>query len=185
MTTIKQITQALSNQFNAVLGRKQKFVELIQNGDISRLLSKMTTCNDKITKALAEYDPTKHEVTKRPNRHRKGKPDIITAKLPIPFQKVINLQATAFLFGSPIQFSDISDVIETSINGELNRKSKAEDAYSRFLQILKDTRFDSNIRECKMKAGSETLCAKLYHLYLSTNGEIQVMVKILAKSLGV
>lgn len=184
MTTIKQITQALSNQFNAVLGRKQKFVELIQNGDISRLLSKMTTCNDKITKALAEYDPTKHEVTKRPNRHRKGKPDIITAKLPIPFQKVINLQATAFLFGSPIQFSDISDVIETSINGELNRKSKAEDAYSRFLQILKDTRFDSNIRECKMKAGSETLCAKLYHLYLSTNGEIQVMVKILAKSLG-
>ena len=184
MTTIRQITQALSNQFNAVLGRKQKLVELIQNGDISRLLGKMTTCNDKITKALAEHDPTKHEVTKRPNRHRKGKPEIITAKLPIPFQKVINLQATAFLFGSPIQFSDISDVIETSINGEINRKSKAEEAYSRFLQILKDTRFDSNIRECKMKAGSETLCAKLYHLYLSTNGEIQVMVKILAKSLG-
>lgn len=106
MTTIKQITQALSNQFNAVLGRKQKFVELIQNGDISRLLSKMTTCNDKITKALAEYDPTKHEVTKRPNRHRKGKPDIITAKLPIPFQKSLTykprLSCSALLSSSQI-----------------------------------------------------------------------------------
>lgn len=185
MTTIKQITQALSNQFNAVLGRKQKLIELIQNGDISRLLGKMTTCNEKIIKALEEYDPTKHQVTKRPNHHQKGKPDIITAKLPIPFQKIINMQATAFLFGSPVQFSDLSDVVETSdTNGKTVRKSKAAEAYDKALKIFTDTRFDSNMRESKTKAGSETLCAKLYHLYLSPDGELQVMVKILAKSLG-
>ena len=114
MATIRQITQALTNQFNAALGRKQKLVDLIRNGDVSRLLGKMTTHDGQIAQALKEYDPTKHDVTKRPDRHQKGKPDIITAKLPIPFQKVINMQATAFLFGSPVQFSDLSDVVETS-----------------------------------------------------------------------
>lgn len=185
MATIRQITQALTNQFNAALGRKQKLVDLIRNGDVSRLLGKMTTHNGQIAQALKEYDPTKHDVTKRPDRHQKGKPDIITAKLPIPFQKVINMQATAFLFGSPVQFSDLSDVVETSEpDGETIRTSKAAEAYERFLEILKTTRFDSNMRECKTKAGSETLCAKLYHLYLSPEGELQVMVKVLAKSLG-
>lgn len=185
MKKITQISKVLSNQFNAAVGRKQNFVSLIENGDITRLLSKLSNKNQQIRQALEEYDPSRHKVTKRPNKPQKGRPDIETAKMPIPYQKVINMEATAFLFGSPLQFSDSSEMFEAQgDNGEIIRASKAADAFERFKEILKDTRFDSNMRTCKTLAGAETLCAKLYHIYLDSENEFQVMVKVLAKSYG-
>lgn len=185
MKKITQITKVLSNHLNAAIRRKQNLISLINNGDINRLLPKLCNKSQQIRQAIEEYNPSKHKVTKRPNKPQKDKPDIETAKIPIPYQKVINMQATAFLFGSPVQFSDNSEVSEAQDdNGEIIRTSKAAEAFERFKQILKDTRFDSNMRTCKTLAGSETLCAKLYHLYLDPENELQVMVKILAKSYG-
>lgn len=147
-------------------------MELIENSDIGRLQSKMTFNGARVGDALKQYDPNRHNVIYRPDKIRKGKDPKIVNKLPIPYQKEINKQATAFLFGSPIQFSNNSE------------KGKADKAFEFFQQILKDTRFDSNIRTCKTIAGSETECAKLYHLYIDEKGEIQVLVKILAQSFG-
>ena len=101
MKTIKQITKVLSNHLNAAIRRKQNLISLIDNGDLNRLLPKLCNKNQQIRQALEEYNPSKHKVTKRPNKPQKDKPDIETAKIPIPYQKVINMQATAFLFWVP------------------------------------------------------------------------------------
>lgn len=179
-TTTSKITQTLRNHLNAVLGRKQALLELLTNGDIARLQSKMTNYSERIQNAIKEYTPGCHKVCRRPNKPRKGKPDKETAKLPIPYQRTINEQSTAFLFGSPVQFSN-----NTTVDGDdMSSNAAVDEAFGLFKQILKDTRFDFTIRTCKTTAGAETLCAKLYHLYLDESDSIQVLTKVLAQSLG-
>lgn len=168
----KEVIRTLKNNLNAAIGRKQALMDLIENNDIGRLQSKMTYNGGRVSEALKQYDPRRHKVMYRPDKIRKGKDPKIVNKLSIPYQKEINKQATAFLFGSPIQFSNNSE------------KGKADKAFEFFQQILKDTRFDSNIRTCKTIAGAETECAKLYHLYLDDKDNVQVIVKILAQSMG-
>lgn len=168
---VVKLAEMLGNQLNAALGRKQKLIELIDNSDLTRLKSRLDNHDERVCNALKEYIPENHKVMLRKDKKRKGKPDKIVAKLPIPFQKVINLQATAFLFGEPVVFSNHSDDKNT------------EEAFNLFRQILEETRFNSTIRECKTIAGSETLCAKLYHLYLDGN-DVKVKTKVLSKSHG-
>lgn len=185
MAVVGQIANVLRNQLNAALGRKQKLVELIESGDIARLMGKLDSQRDKVAKALRQYNVETHAIMSRPEDVERQKKGGGRARLPIPFQKVINRQATAFLFGNPIQFSDVSDVdYVRDDNGELQAVSKAQDAFAYFKDILDSTRFNSNMRDCKTRSGSETISAKLYHLYLGEDGELHVLVKVLAKSLG-
>lgn len=185
MAVVEQIATVLRNRLNAALGRKQKLVELIESQDIVRLMGKLDSQREKVAIAMKQYNPKTHEIMSRPEKVDKQKDGKKRARLPIPYQKVINRQATAFLFGGPVQFSDISDVdYIRDDSGELQAVSRAKDAFAYFKSILDSTRFDSNMRDCKTRAGSETISAKLYHIYLGEDNELHVLVKVLAKSLG-
>lgn len=185
MAVVEQIANVLRNQLNAALGRKQKLVELVENGDIVRLMGKLDSQRAKVAESLRQYNVDTHAIMNRPEDVERQKKGGGRARLPIPFQKVINRQATAFLFGNPVQFSDISDVeYVRDDSGEMQAISKAQDAFAYFKDILYNTRFDANMRDCKTRSGSETISAKLYHLYLGEDGELHVLVKVLAKSLG-
>ena len=185
MAVVEQIANVLRNQLNAALGRKQKLVELVENGDIVRLMGKLDSQRAKVAESLRQYNVDTHAIMNRPEDVERQKKGGGQARLPIPFQKVINRQATAFLFGNSVQFSDISDVeYVRDDSGEMQAISKAQDAFAYFKDILYNTRFDANMRDCKTRSGSETISAKLYHLYLGEDGELHVLVKVLAKSLG-
>ena len=67
-TTTSKITQTLRNHLNAVLGRKQALLELLTNGDIARLQSKMTNYSERIQNAIKEYTPGCHKVWRGPNK---------------------------------------------------------------------------------------------------------------------
>jgi SPP1 family phage portal protein len=166
---IKSVIQVLKNELNAALGRKQELVELLSESDLTRVKDRLENFDDRIGIALSQYDPTLHNAANRPDKKRKGKEPKKTAKLPIPFQRMINQQATAFLFGQEGTFS--------------NNNKDTDEAFRSFMGIINNTRFHSTIREAKTLAGAETISAKLYHLYLE-DGEVAVKTKILAYSKG-
>ena len=166
---IKSVIQVLKNELNAALGRKQELVELLSESDLTRAKDRLENFDDRIGIALSQYDPTLHDAANRPDKRRKGKEPKKTAKLPIPFQRMINQQATAFLFGREGTFS--------------NNNKDTDEAFRAFMGIINNTRFHSTIREAKTLAGAETISAKLYHLYLE-DGEVAVKTKILAYSKG-
>lgn len=185
MAVVEQIAAVLRNRLNAALGRKQKLVELVESGDIARLMGKLDSQREKVAVALKQYNNKTHAIMSRAEDVEKQKNGRKRARLPIPYPKVINRQATAFLFGGPVQFTDISDVdYVRDDNEELQAISVAKDAFAYFKDILDTTRFNSNMRDCKTRAGSETISAKLYHIYLGEDNELHVIVKVLAKSLG-
>ena len=153
---INSVIKVLKNELNAALGRKQELVELLSEADLTRAKDRLENFDDRISTALSQYDPTLHNAANRPDKKRKGKEPKKTAKLPIPFQRMINQQATAFLFGEQGTFS--------------NQAEEADETFAEFMGIIKDTRFHSTIREAKTLAGAETISAKLYHLYLDEGG---------------
>lgn len=145
---------------------------LIAEKDISRAMELFQNRDLEVMEAIKEYDPALHDVMNRKNKLRKNKQPYITEKLPRRWQAYINEVALFYLLGQPIKWSkndpDVQDV--------------AFDAYTQF---LKDTRFNTTMRQAKRLAGAETECAKLYHIYRNEEtGKAEVKVVLLAKSLG-
>lgn len=162
-----------SNQLNRLVGRKQEFDELLAAGDISAVKSSMRTRGDMIVDAMKEYNTATHEVNNR-------EPKIITDrkgqfkrreqrwKLPIPYPVYINEVALVFLYGRPVKWSQLSD--------------KTDRAFEKFQEVIKRTRFDSKIRQCKRLAGAETESAMLFRVFKDENGQPDVQIRVLAKS---
>ena len=93
---IKSVIKVLKNELNAALGRKQELVELLSEADLTRAKDRLENFDDRISLALSQYDPTLHNAANRPDKKRKGKEPKKTAKLPIPFQRMINQQERHF-----------------------------------------------------------------------------------------
>lgn len=150
-------------------GTERMLLEVIQAGDIDRA-KEMMQCRDyEVAEALKEYDPEAHEVNRRPNKIRLGKKPYYTEKLPRGRQKYINEVELFFLLGQPIIWKATSE--------------GTDNAFQAFSQFLKDTRFNSTIREAKRLAGAETECAKVYHIYREGN-DPRVKAKVIARSNG-
>ena len=150
-------------------GTERTLLEAIQAGDIDRA-KEMMQCRDyEVAEALKEYDPEAHEVNRRPNKIRRDKKPYYTEKLPRGRQKYINEVELFFLLGQPIIWKATSE--------------GTDNAFQAFSQFLQDTRFNSTIREAKRLAGSETECAKVYHIYREGN-EPRVKAKVIARSNG-
>ena len=150
-------------------GTERMLLEVIQAGDIDRA-KEMMQCRDyEVAEALKEYDPEAHEVNRRPNKIRRDKKPYYTEKLPRGRQKYINEVELFFLLGQPIIWKATSE--------------GTDNAFQAFSQFLKDTRFNSTIREAKRLAGAETECAKVYHIYREGN-EPRVKAKVIARSNG-
>ena len=165
----------LRNSMNAILGRKQEFDELLAARDIDGLRSQMQTRGAEALAALKEYNTQTHRVMLREDKiltDKKGnmRKKIKVAKLPIPYQQYINEIALVFLYGRPVKWSQLSD--------------NTDAVFDKFQDVIKRTRFDSKIRECKRIAGIETESAMLFRVFKDDDGQPDVQIRVLAKSKG-
>lgn len=167
---IQQIIAYFRNMVLNSSGVERSLYKLIQDGDVSTAIGLMQNRDIEVDKAIGEYNPQTHDVMKRPNKHRKGDAPYISEKLPRTRQRYINEVELFFLLGNNIKW----------------KKTDGDDeAFSLFIQFLKDQRFDSNMRQAKRLAGAETESAKLYHIYRDDRtNEMLVKTVILARSKG-
>lgn len=170
-----EILNFFRNYVNRILRRKQEFDELLAAKDISTIQSQMQTRGNQAVQCLREYDVATHAVMNRQDK-------IITDKsgnfkrfekvwrLPVPYQTYINEIALVFLYGRPVKWSQLSD--------------NTDDAFEKFQDVIKRTRFDSKIRQCKRLAGIETESAMLFRVFKDDDGQPDVQIRVLAKSKG-
>lgn len=163
------------NYVNALVGKNQEFEQLLDAKDISAVKDKMCNQEKKIFDALSEYDTFSHEVMKREDKiitDKKGK-FLRTEKvwkLPIPYPVYINEIALVFLYGRPIKW--------------VQQSEGTDKAFDAFLNVIKRTRFDSKIRQCKRLAGAETESAMLFRVFRDDDGKPDVQIRVLARSKG-
>lgn len=166
----------LRNSMNSILGRKQEFEELLAARDIDAVRNQMTSRGAVALEALKEYNTRTHSVMLREDKiltDKKGnmRKKVKVAKLPIPYQQYINEIALVFLYGRPVKWSQLSDGTDA--------------VFEKFQDVIKRTRFDSKIRECKRLAGIETESAMLFRVFKDDKtGEPDVQIRVLAKSKG-
>lgn len=163
------------NYVNQILGRKQEFYELLAAKDIGTIKDQMQTRGEAAIAALREYNVDTHPVMRREDKiitDKNGNPKRKESvwKLPVPYQTYINEIALVFLYGRPVKWTQVS-------NG-------TDDAFAKFQEIIKHTRFDSKIRQCKRLAGIETESAMLFRVFKNDDGEPDVAIRVLAKSKG-
>ena len=167
---LQQILTYFRNMALNAAGVERDLLQYIQDGDIASAISLMQDKDTEVDLALDEYNPQTHAVMSRPNKYRKGGDVYISEKLPRTRQRYINEVELFFLLGNPILWK---------------KEEGDDDAYSLFLDFLKNQRFDANMRKAKRLAGAETQSAKLYHIYREERtNEIQVRTCVLARQTG-
>ena len=169
MNIVSSIFQMFQNSVLNSLGVERSLLELIQAADIDQAKTLMQNRDIEVCQAIKEYNPESHDVNRRANKFRKGKDPYYTEKLPRGRQRYINEVELFFLLGQPIKWRATSD--------------NTDNAFLAFSDFLKDTRFNSYMREAKRLAGAETECAKIYHIY-KERGIAHVKVKVISKSAG-
>lgn len=166
---LSNLAQFFRNLILNAVGAERTLIEYIEDGDIIHALGLMENRTPQVDEAISEYYPQKHKIMRRPNKYPKKKEPVVTNKLPRARQRYINEIELFFLLGNPIIW----------------KKDEGDDeAFKLFTNFLSDTRFDSNMRKVKRLAGSETECAKYYHLYKDDENKPHCDVVILARSLG-
>lgn len=163
------------NYVNALTGTNQEFEELLAAKDISGAKDKMVTHQDRALDALREYNTFTHEIMKREDKIVTDKKGNFLRKepvwkLPIPYPVYINEIALVFLYGRPVKWLQVSE--------------GTDDAFAKYLDVIKRTRFNSKIRQCKRIAGAETESAMLFRVYKDEDGNPDVQIRVLAKSKG-
>lgn len=164
-----------TNYLNAVVGRNQEFDELIKAKDISRVKSLFQSREELTAEAMSEYDTRMHEINKRKDKivrnklgQRKG--IIKRWKLPLNYPQYINEISVVFIYGRPVKWTLQGD------NGDK--------AFEAFKDVIKRTRFDSKVRQCKRLAGAETQSAMLFRVFRNNEGKPDVQIRVLARSKG-
>ena len=169
ITILQQIQSFFKNLVLNSVGAKKTIYEYLDQKEVGRALSMLANRDDDIDKALSEYNPELHDVTKRPNKKREGENDYITEKLPRTRERYINEVELFFLLGQPIKW----------------KKEDGEDeAYEIYTQYLKDTFFNSKIRQCKRLAGAETISALVTNFRRKGENDMQTDVFVVARSRG-
>ncbi len=169
------IIDLFRNYVNALVGRNQEFEKLLSAKDISAAREKMTSNISDVIDALKEYVTKEHLIMKREDKiivDKKGKflRKEPVWKLPIPYPVFINEIALVFLYGRPVKWTLLSE--------------GTDDAFKAYQEFIKNTRFDSKIRQCKRLAGAETESALLFRTYRDDDGSPQCQLRVLARSKG-
>lgn len=167
--------QMFANYLNAVVGRNQEFDDLIKAKDISRVKSLFQSREEMTAEAMKEYDTRFHDINKREDKivrnklgQRKGV--IKRWKLPLNYPQYINEISVVFIYGRPVKWT---------LQGDTGDK-----AFEAFKDIIKRTRFDSKVRQCKRLAGAETQSAMLFRVFRNDEGKPDVQIRVLARSKG-
>lgn len=149
---------------------------LLRNGLVDDAKGLMTENSIKAGSAIREYDTRTHAIMTDPRRRDKvvdkgDKRKIVTrSRLPIPYQQYINEMSVVFLYGRPVKWNCTTD--------------DTKDAFAAFKRLIKRTRFDSKIRQCKRIAGSETESALLFRVFKNDEGKADCQARVLANSKG-
>lgn len=167
--------QTFANYVNAVVGRNQEFEDLLKAGDITRVKALFQTRELLVEEAMREYDPRQHEINRRKDKivrsktgERKGV--VKRWKLPLGYPRYINEISVVFIYGRPVKWINLGD--------------GADDAFDEFKSLIKRTRFDSKVRQCKRLAGAETQAAMLFRVFRNSQGEADCQIRVLARSKG-
>ncbi len=167
--------QMFTNYLNAVVGRNQEFDDLIKAKDISRVKSLFQSREELTAEAMKEYNTRFHDINKREDKivrnklgQRKGV--IKRWKLPLNYPQYINEISVVFIYGRPVKWT---------LQGDTGDK-----AFEAFKDIIKRTRFDSKVRQCKRLAGAETQSAMLFRVFRNNDGKPDVQIRVLARSKG-
>lgn len=167
---LQQIMTYFRNLALNSTGVERDLYQLIQDGDIDTAIDMMQNRDDEVDSAIKEYNPQTHEVMSRPNKYRKNDDPYISEKLPRSRQRYINEVELFFLLGNPIRWK---------------KGNGSDEAFSLFTDFIKNTRFNSTMRQAKRLAGAETESAKIYHLYRDERtGECQVKSMVMSRSNG-
>lgn len=164
-----------TNYLNAVVGRNQEFDELIKAKDISRVKQLFVSRETQTAEAMKEYNPARHEINKREDKivlNKKGERKGIVKrwKLPLNYPQYINEISVVFIYGRPVKWTCSSE--------------GTDNAFDTFTKVIKRTRFDSKIRQCKRIAGAETQSAMLFRVFRNEEGKPDVQIRVLAASKG-
>lgn len=182
MNILGNIFNYLQNSIKNGLGVERDLYQLIQDRDISRAKQIFQDRDIEVQEAIKEYDPNEHEVMFRRDKPRKGKKPYRVQKLPRSWQRYINEIALFFLLAKPIVWKSINEIEVKEENGV--KSQVADEAFEAFKDFLKETRFNTTMRQAKRKAGSETESAKVYHLYRDELNKPKVKVLVLSASDG-
>ena len=163
------------NYLNALIGNNQEFEELLAAKDISAVKDKMSSRDELIIPAMKEYETSSHEIMKREDKIITDKKGNFLRKepvwkLPIPYPVYINEISLVFLYGRPVKWTQSS--------------TGTDKAFEAFTDVIKRTRFDSKIRQCKRLAGAETESAMLFRVFRDDDGKADVQIRVLARSKG-
>lgn len=161
----------LQNKILNAIGVERSLLELINAKDINKAMQLFQNRDDEVEEAIKQYNPETHVVMNRGYKARKSQNPYVYETLPRAWQRYINEIALFFLLAKPIAWKEINGTPETEV------------AFKAYEDFLKETRFNSNMRIAKRVAGSETECAKVYHMY-DDDGEPKVKVIIIRKSEG-
>lgn len=172
MNVFQSIIELIQNSIKNGLGVERDLYQLINDKDINKVKSLFQDRDNEVLEAIKEYDPNTHEVMFRRDKRRKGKEPYKVQKLPRAWQRYINEIALFFLLAKPLEWREVSP------------NENTEDAFKQFEEFLRETRFNTTIRQAKRKAGSETESAKVYHIYQDKNGNPKVKVLVISKSDG-
>lgn len=163
------------NYINALTGNNQEFEQLLAAKDISAVKDKMQSRDRLIMPAMREYDTFSHDVMKREDKIITDKKGNFLRKehvwkLPVPYPVYINEISLVFLYGRPVKWLQQSD--------------GTDKAFGVFRDVIKRTRFDSKIRQCKRLAGAETESAMMFRVFKDEEGKPDVQIRVLARSKG-
>lgn len=163
------------NYVNALVGKNQEFEQLLAARDISAVKEKMASRMEDVMEALKEYETKEHLINRREDKiitDKKGKflRKEPVWKLPIPYPVFINEIALVFLYGRPVKWTQLSE--------------GTDDAFKAYQEFIKNSRFDSKIRQCKRLAGAETESAMLFRCYQDEDGSRNCQLRVLARSKG-
>lgn len=163
------------NYVNALVGKNQEFDKLLAAKDIQAAKEKMTSNEGEVFDALKEYITKEHEIMKRPDKVITDKKGQVVKtekvwKLPIPYPVFINEIALVFLYGRPVKWTKLSE--------------GTDEAFKAYTDFIKNTRFNSKIRQCKRLAGAETESALLFRVFRDDNNNPDCQLRVLARSKG-
>ena len=169
------LLNVLVNSFRAAIGVGQDFINLLGTKDVSRAMEQMTDNSLKVSNAIKEYEIETHEIMYREKKEILDKNGDHVRwqdqwKLPIPYPAYINEMALVMLYGRPVKWKQNS--------------KDTDKAFAAYLDLIKSSRFDSRMRQAKRLAGKEGESAMLFHCYRDDDNKPNMLIKVLAKSLG-
>ena len=171
------IIKKIKSVFGMAEEEDKDLVTLITEGAIDKAKAKFTNKQDKVKKALSEWNIEQHAIMDRPDKTLTKGTIVESWNIPLPYQRKIVQSGVAFLYGKPVKFKQESE--------------GTDKAFKALMDLRKEMRMPAKDQKCAEIVKSETQCVKLFVPYRDSNADKADLSKpnsvrciILADSLG-